>query len=156
MLYMRMRPHTVPCQYIHMCAMCMWVGHVEQVSEISYHVCCRGPAALSSSRSTILPCSPLCIARHPCVSVHVKHEFISVHVVANWHSWAWPTRTHLHCKDRSLIEPDTNVLGNKVVHCAGCIVLYTTNAWREYSTLAKDSNKGMLQFYYVSSRETAT
>ena len=44
------------------------------------------------------------------MSVHMTHmhEFLGVHVIANWHSWVWPTCTYVHtyvyCKNRSLIE----------------------------------------------------
>ena len=36
------------------------------------------------------------------------HEFLGVHVIADWHSWVWPTcmyvDTYVYCKNRSLIE----------------------------------------------------
>ena len=90
-------------------------------SLLSLSQCCQPSAAFSTRlRKTctlrrtshiVLPfldCqeAPFFPVLHKCIRelVHVTHEFIYVYVSANWHSWAWQTRTYVHCENRSLIQ----------------------------------------------------
>ena len=64
------------------------------------YVRCGGPATLSYPSSIVKKCrsSLSSIARHPvflCVNAHMMHEFLCVHVSANWPFWVWQTRTYV-------------------------------------------------------------
>ena len=75
---------------------------LRSVHDSTEHIRCGGPAALSypsaivKKRSSSLSSIARLGIRYPRMSVHMTHEFLWVHVSANWHSWAWQTRTYVH------------------------------------------------------------